>query len=159
MQAKQQKQQNNVLLLACTRGYTADVSRAVQSARSGICLLSRLGLLEGLWLMSLQAQQLVQTGAQITARDKRGCTTLHFAAAHGQLDVVTYLWSKGAELDWETPGRELLRHSVPGSHACCNVQMLICLQHVQMALTAAGCLSVTCVESVLELLKHMHMAT
>ena len=54
--------------------------------------------------MSMQAQHLVQTGAQITARDKRGCTTLHFAASHGQLDIVTYLWSKGAELDWETPG-------------------------------------------------------
>lgn len=55
--------------------------------------------------MILQAQHLVQTGAQITARDKAGCTTLHFAAAHGQVDIVTYLWSKGAELDWETPGR------------------------------------------------------
>lgn len=54
--------------------------------------------------MSTQAQHLVQTGAKITARDKRGCTTLHFAASHGQLDIVTYLWSKGAELDWETPG-------------------------------------------------------
>ena len=52
----------------------------------------------------VQAQHLVQTGADIAAKDKRQFTTLHFAAAHGHLDVVTFLWSKGAELDWETPG-------------------------------------------------------
>ena len=52
----------------------------------------------------VQAQHLVQTGANIAAHDKKRVTTLHFAAAHGHLDVVSFLWSKGAELDWETPG-------------------------------------------------------
>ncbi len=53
----------------------------------------------------LQAQHLVQTGADIAARDKQRVSTMHFAAAHGHLDVVSFLWSKGAELDWETPGQ------------------------------------------------------
>ena len=77
--------------------------------------------------MVLQAQHLVQTGAQVSARDKKGCTTLHFAAAHGQIDIVTYLWSKGAELDWESPGEcqvtslqsaVLRERAFEHSHAC-----------------------------------------
>ncbi|KAL3147418.1 hypothetical protein ABBQ38_014482 [Trebouxia sp. C0009 RCD-2024] len=87
-QAKQQKQNNNLLLLACTRGYCAD------------------------------AQHLVKTGADISAQDKQGFRTLHFAAAHGHLDVVTFLWSKGAELDWETPdGRSPLHLAALRGHS------------------------------------------
>ena len=52
----------------------------------------------------LQARHLVQKGANIAARDKQRVSTLHFAAAHGHQDVVSFLWSKGAELDWETLG-------------------------------------------------------
>ncbi len=52
----------------------------------------------------LQAQHLVQTGADIAPRDKQRLSALHFAAAHGHLDLVSFLWSKGAELDWESPG-------------------------------------------------------
>lgn len=52
----------------------------------------------------LQAQHLVQIGADITARDKQRLSALHFAAAHGHLELVSFLWSKGAELDWESPG-------------------------------------------------------
>ncbi|KAL3162135.1 hypothetical protein ABBQ32_009843 [Trebouxia sp. C0010 RCD-2024] len=87
-QAKQQKQNNNLLLLACTRGYCAD------------------------------AQHLVKTGADISAHDKQGFRALHFAAAHGHLDVVTFLWSKGAEVDWETPdGRSPLHLAALRGHS------------------------------------------
>lgn len=88
MQAKQQKQNNNLLLLACTRGYYAD------------------------------AQHLVQIGADIAARDKQGLSALHFAAAHGHLDLVSFLWSKGAELDWESPdGRSPLHLAALKGHS------------------------------------------
>ena len=135
MQAKQQKQQNNLLLLACTRGYTADVSGKQSDECFAIKLLSKLChckqkftlntmySVASAWqdcCMLMQAQHLVQTGAQITARDKKGCSTLHFAAAHGQLDIVTYLWSKGAELDQETPGMTLLVS--PNAHAPSSLQ-------------------------------------
>ncbi|KAL0047124.1 hypothetical protein WJX82_007198 [Trebouxia sp. C0006] len=87
-QAKQQKQNNNLLLLACTRGYYAD------------------------------AQHLVQIGADIAARDKQRLSALHFAAAHGHLDLVSFLWSKGAELDWESPdGRSPLHLAALKGHS------------------------------------------
>ena len=66
----------------------------------------------------MQAQHLVKTGADISARDKQGFRTLHFAAAHGHLDIVTLLWSKGAELDWETPGRHYWLHNHNACIAC-----------------------------------------
>ncbi|DBA78472.1 TPA: hypothetical protein ACH3X2_007961 [Trebouxia sp. C0005] len=87
-QAKQQKQNNNLLLLACTRGYYAD------------------------------AQHLVQLGADIAARDKQRLSALHFAAAHGHLDLVSFLWSKGVELDWESPdGRSPLHLAALKGHS------------------------------------------
>ena len=98
-QAKQQKQNNNLLLLACTRGYCADVSFKGSTASIRDQQLPQL-------VCQLQAQHLVRSGADISAHDKKGFTTLHFAAAHGHLDVVTFLWSKGAEIDWETPGKD-----------------------------------------------------
>ncbi|KAL0039230.1 hypothetical protein WJX77_012197 [Trebouxia sp. C0004] len=87
-QAKQQKQNNNLLLLACTRGYYAD------------------------------AQHLVQLGADIAARDNQRLSTLHFAAAHGHLDLVSFFWSKGAEVDWESPdGRSPLHLAALKGHS------------------------------------------
>lgn len=61
---------------------------------------------------------MVRSGAAVSAQDKKGFTTLHFAAAHGHLDVVTFLWSKGAEIDWETPGKGASLISVAYDHAC-----------------------------------------
>ena len=43
-------------------------------------------------------------GADISARDKKGSTPLHFAAGQGRLDIVKYLWSKAAEMEAEDPG-------------------------------------------------------
>ena len=66
----------------------------------------------------MQAEHLVQLGADVSARDKQRMSTVHFAAAHGHLDLVSFLWSKGAELDWETPGTyasAVALHSMTGS--------------------------------------------
>ena len=43
-------------------------------------------------------------GAEVTARDKKGYTPLHFAAGQGRLDIVKFLWSKAAETEAEDPG-------------------------------------------------------
>jgi len=45
---------------------------------------------------------------QASAKDNRNCTPIHFAADSGQLEVIKYLLSKGAELsvkdvDGDTP--------------------------------------------------------
>jgi hypothetical protein len=47
---------------------------------------------------------LLDMGADTEARDKKGLLPMHFAAAHGKLEVVKFLWSKGAEIDAEDPG-------------------------------------------------------
>ena len=75
----------------------------------------------------LQAQHLVQIGADIAARDKQRLSALHFAAAHGHLDLVSFLWSKGAELDWESPGGSpdlagLISHSCNSKHTSLRYQ-------------------------------------
>ena len=51
-----------------------------------------------------QVQQLLETGADVAARDKRGVGALHYAAGQGRLEVVKYLWSKGLDIDAEDPG-------------------------------------------------------
>lgn len=48
---------------------------------------------------------LLDRGANITAADKQGVSALHFACGQGRLEVVKFLWSRGAELDGEDPGR------------------------------------------------------
>jgi len=52
----------------------------------------------------LQVEQLVEMGADPAAKDAKGLDSMHFAAAHGQLDVVRFLWTKGVELDSEDAG-------------------------------------------------------
>jgi hypothetical protein len=47
---------------------------------------------------------LLELGAALDCKDKQGRTPLHFAAANGRTAVVRFLWSKGAEVDAETPG-------------------------------------------------------
>lgn len=49
-------------------------------------------------------EQLVEMGAEPAAKDAKGLDSMHFAAAHGQLDVVRFLWTKGVELDSEDAG-------------------------------------------------------
>ena len=56
----------------------------------------------------MQAQDILDLGAEISARDKKGYGLVHFAAAHGHLDTVQNLWSKGAQLDMEAPGATCL---------------------------------------------------
>ncbi|KAK9830686.1 hypothetical protein WJX74_002706 [Apatococcus lobatus] len=85
--AKEKKQNNSLLMLACTRGYTEDVKK------------------------------LLEMGAEVTARDKKGYTPLHFAAGQGRLDIVKFLWSKAAETEAEDPaGRMPLHMAAIGGH-------------------------------------------
>jgi ankyrin repeat protein len=51
-----------------------------------------------------QVQRLLDWGAFIGCRDKRGRQPIHFAACHGRLEVLKLLWTTGAELDAETSG-------------------------------------------------------
>lgn len=44
------------------------------------------------------AEYLVQNGADVNARDKRGFSPLHFAAKTGNVDVLTLLLNAGAEV-------------------------------------------------------------
>ena len=53
---------------------------------------------------AVQVEALLERGADSSARDKQGLSTMHFAAAHGQLEVARFLWTKGVELDSEGPG-------------------------------------------------------
>ena len=43
-------------------------------------------------------------GADVTAKDKKGISALHYAAGQGRLEVLQYLWSKGLDLDADDPG-------------------------------------------------------
>eukprot|EP00887_Chlorella_sp_A99_P002976 scaffold24.g2976.t1 len=72
---REAKRNNQLLLVAAARGYVADV------------------------------EKLLDLGAALNCKDKKGLQPLHFAAGRGRPEVVKYLWSKGAELDAETPAR------------------------------------------------------
>lgn len=63
----------------------------------------------------------MELGAALDHKDKKGLTALHYAAGSGRLEVVRYLWTKGAEVDAESPGgwRPLL--------ACVMARLLVCL--------------------------------
>ena len=52
----------------------------------------------------LQVQQLLEMGADIGAKDKRGISALHYASGQGRLEVLQFLWSKGLDLDADDPG-------------------------------------------------------
>ena len=52
----------------------------------------------------LQVQQLLEMGADICAKDRRGISALHYASGQGRLEVVQFLWSKGLDLDADDPG-------------------------------------------------------
>ena len=49
----------------------------------------------------------METGADPATADAKGLAGMHFAAAHGQLDIVRFLWTKGVEVDSEDPGTQL----------------------------------------------------
>jgi ankyrin repeat protein len=72
----------------------------------------------------LQVEALVETGADPAATDTKGLAGMHFAAAHGQLDVVRFLWTKGVELDSEDPGTRPrgLRRDPRLQMLCCGCQ-------------------------------------
>ena len=55
-----------------------------------------------------QVQQLLEMGADVTAKDKKGISALHYASGQGRLEVLQYLWSKGLDLDADDPGRYTL---------------------------------------------------
>jgi ankyrin len=90
-QAKQVKHHNGLFLIACSRG-----------------LLS-------------EAQQLMDMGAQPGTQDKGGLSSAHFAAAHGKENMLSFLWSKGVELDGEDPSELLL----PSDHSCGQAAVVI----------------------------------
>lgn len=56
----------------------------------------------------MQTKKLLEMGAEVTARDKKGYTPLHFAAGQGRLDIVNFLWSKAAETEAEDPGMQAM---------------------------------------------------
>ncbi len=53
----------------------------------------------------MQVQQLLEMGADVTAKDKKGISALHYASGQGRLEVLQFLWSKGLDLDADDPGR------------------------------------------------------
>jgi hypothetical protein len=55
-------------------------------------------------LNSCQVEELMDMGADLTAKDKKGISALHYACGQGRLEVVKFLWSKGVDLDLEDPG-------------------------------------------------------
>ena len=61
----------------------------------------------------LQVQQLLEMGADIGAKDKRGISALHYASGQGRLEVLQYLWSKGLDLDADDPGAASLLTPAP----------------------------------------------
>ena len=52
-------------------------------------------------------ERLLELGADAGACDKRRVSGLHYACGQGRLEVVRFLWSRGAELDAEDPGTSL----------------------------------------------------
>lgn len=65
----------------------------------------------------MQTIELLAQGADVKACDKNGLLPVHFAAAHGYLDILQFLASKGADLEAEDPkGRQPLHHAVLGQH-------------------------------------------
>lgn len=84
---RRRKKSNQLLLVACARGYLKDV------------------------------EVLTEEGADLGCKDKQGLTPLHFAAGQGYLGVVQFLWSKGAEVDAEAPdGRTPLHLAAQRGH-------------------------------------------
>ncbi|WIA41974.1 hypothetical protein OEZ86_009277 [Tetradesmus obliquus] len=82
-EAKDQAEQNELLIWAAARGLLAD------------------------------AVELIARGAEPQVRDKQGLVPAHYAAAHGHLDLLQYLATKGADLEAEDPqGRMPLHHAV-----------------------------------------------
>ena len=51
-----------------------------------------------------QMERLLELGADANACDKRRVSGLHYACGQGRLEIVRFLWSRGAELDAEDPG-------------------------------------------------------
>lgn len=52
-------------------------------------------------------QQLLDQGAEVSAKDKKGLTGLHFAAARNRAAVARFLWSKAADVDSESLGESI----------------------------------------------------
>ncbi|KAK9901337.1 hypothetical protein WJX75_007413 [Coccomyxa subellipsoidea] len=86
--AKEKKKNNGLMVLASARGYLGDM------------------------------EELMDMGADLTAKDKKGISALHYACGQGRLEVVKFLWSKGVDLDLEDPGgRNPLHWAVLGDQA------------------------------------------
>ena len=68
-----------------------------------------------------QVDQLLETGADPKATDKRKISALHYACAQGRLEVVQRLYRRGVELDVEDTGMScsLLRKHTCGNHCHC----------------------------------------
>jgi ankyrin repeat protein len=62
--------------------------------------------------------ELLAQGAEPGTKDKRLLTPAHYAAAHGALDVIQYLATKGVDLDAEDErARTPLHYAAAGSSA------------------------------------------
>lgn len=69
-----------------------------------------------------QAVELLAQGAEPGFRDKKGLTPAHFAAAHGHLDLLQYLATKGVDLDAED-----LRARTPLHYAALGTNTEVCV--------------------------------
>ncbi len=108
MQAKEVRSNNAMLLLACAKGFRDQVALAQQVQAWRDPHKNCAGAGADADADAMQAQDILEMGAEISARDKKGLGLVHFAAAHGHLDTVQFLWSKGAQLDMEAPGATCL---------------------------------------------------
>ncbi|GLI69305.1 hypothetical protein VaNZ11_013884 [Volvox africanus] len=69
--------------------------------------------------------ELVQTGADPSAKDKRARQAVHYAASNGHLQILEYLFTKGVLLDAEDDiGRGALHYAAAGGHAACVLFLL-----------------------------------
>ncbi|GLC35201.1 Ankyrin repeat domain-containing protein 35 [Pleodorina starrii] len=64
--------------------------------------------------------ELVQTGADPSAKDKHARQAVHYAASNGHVEILEYLFTKGVQLDAEDDvGRGALHYAAAGGHEAC----------------------------------------
>ena len=68
----------------------------------------------------MQVKALLEQGADPEATDKRKVNALHFACGQGRLEVVSFLWSRGIELDAEDPSELTCCFNQRRQNACIN---------------------------------------
>lgn len=77
----------------------------------------------------MQVQQLLEMGADVGAKDKKGISALHYASGQGRLEVLQFLWSKGLDLDADDPGKLPFLQSAGPLMSCtlCTIARPTCM--------------------------------